>query len=284
VHIGDFGSVEAIAREKARLFAGMREGTAVLPRDNPFFFQLRDLAAAEGVVQCLDFGEHPDSQFRMVACDLDDMGSMVTALAQGREVRYRLGAPGRHWVLNSLAVLAATSALGASVDAAAAALAGVSAPAGRGARRRVALAVGTVELIDESYNASPPSIRAMLSLLGVAKPAPGGRRVVVLGDMLELGADSDALHAALAPDVEASGADLVFTAGPAMAALHRALPPRLRAAHAPDSSRLAQRVVEALQAGDVVAVKGSLGSKMKVIVEAILALGEVRSGRGAARG
>ncbi|HEX2887428.1 glutamate ligase domain-containing protein, partial [Vineibacter terrae] len=142
---------------------------------------------------------------------------------------------------------------------------------------------GTVELIDESYNASPPSVRAMLALLTAARPGPGGRRVLVLGDMLELGADSTALHAALAPDVEASGADVVFTAGTAMAALHRALPPRLRGAHAPDSSRLAQRVVEALKAGDVVAVKGSLGSKMKVIVEAVIALGEMTQARGPGR-
>jgi UDP-N-acetylmuramoyl-tripeptide--D-alanyl-D-alanine ligase len=186
-------------------------------------------------------------------------------------------------VLNSLAALAAVSALGADVDAAAAALAGISPPAGRGARRRVTLGAGTVELIDESYNASPPSVRAMLALLGTAKPGPGGRRVLVLGDMLELGDDSESAHAGLAPDVEASGADVVFAAGAGMAALYRVLPPRLRGAHAPDSSRLAQRVVEALQAGDVVAVKGSLGSKMKVIVEAILALGEASTNRGAGR-
>jgi UDP-N-acetylmuramoyl-tripeptide--D-alanyl-D-alanine ligase len=266
------------------LFAGMRGQTAILPRDNAFFLQLKALAEAAGIKSCLDFGQHAEAQFRLLACDLEDTGSTVTALAQGRELRYRLGAPGQHWVLNSLAVLAAASALGADVDAAAASLAGVSAPAGRGARRQVSLAVGTVELIDESYNASPLSVRAMLSLLAAAKPGPGGRRILVLGDMLELGAASAALHAALAPDVEASGAALVFTAGQGMAALHRALPARLRAAHAPDSSRLAQRVVEKLRAGDVVAVKGSLGSKMKVIVEAILALGEVRSSRGAGRG
>ncbi|WP_231712414.1 UDP-N-acetylmuramoylalanyl-D-glutamyl-2,6-diaminopimelate--D-alanyl-D-alanine ligase [Vineibacter terrae] len=283
VHIEYFGTVDAIAEEKAKIFAGMTGGTAILPRDNPRFFRLADLAAAAGVTQHVTFGEHPAAAFRLLDCDLDDTGSTVVALAQGQELRYRLGAPGRHWVLNSLATLAAAVALGAGLDAAAASLAGVTAPAGRGARRRVALAAGTVELIDESYNASPPSVRAMLALLTAARPGPGGRRVLVLGDMLELGADSAALHAALAPDVEASGADVVFTAGTAMAALHRALPPRLRGAHAPDSSRLAQRVVEALKAGDVVAVKGSLGSKMKVIVEAVIALGEVTQARGPGR-
>jgi len=285
VHIGHFGSIDAIAEEKAKLFVGMDPATpggptAVLPRDSAHFFRLAQWADAAGVSRHITFGQHEESAYRLLGCDLEDTGSTVTMLAQGRELRYRLGAPGRHWVLNSLAVLAATSALGVDVDVAAAALAGVSAPAGRGARRRVSLADGTVELIDESYNASPPSVRATLALLTAARPGPGGRRVLVLGDMLELGADSEAVHVALAPDVEASGVDLVFTAGVGMGALHRALPSRLRAAHAPDSSRLAQRVVEALQAGDVVAVKGSLGSKMKVIVEAILALGEARSNRG----
>ncbi|TWT06079.1 UDP-N-acetylmuramoyl-tripeptide--D-alanyl-D-alanine ligase [Reyranella sp. CPCC 100927] len=284
VHIGNFGSVDAIAEEKAKLFVGMDPSlaggpVAVLPRDSAHFFRLAQWADAAGASRQLTFGEHEAAEYRLLGCDLEDTGSAVTALAQGRELRYRLGAPGRHWVLNSLAVLAASAALGVDVDAAAAALAGVAAPVGRGARRRVSLADGSVELIDESYNASPPSVRAMLALLAAARPGPGGRRLLVLGDMLELGADSEAMHVALAPAVEASGADLVFTAGVGMGALHRALPPRLRAAHAPDSSRLAQRVVEALQAGDVVAVKGSLGSKMKVIVEAILALGEARSNR-----
>jgi len=283
VHIGYFGSVDAIAEEKARLFVGMEDGTAVLPRDNPYHSRLVEWARDAGVPHCVGFGEHDAAEFRLLDCDLDDTGSTVRALARGVEVRYRLGAPGRHWVLNSLAALAAAVALGADLGASVAAFAGVSAPAGRGARRQVALAAGTVELIDESYNASPPSMRAMLALVAAAKPGPGGRRVLVLGDMLELGPDSDAVHAALAPDVEASGAGVVFTAGTGMAALHRALPPKLRAAHAPDSTRLAQRVVESLQAGDVVAVKGSLGSKMKVIVEAILALGEIRARRGAGR-
>ncbi|MCW5747940.1 MAG: UDP-N-acetylmuramoylalanyl-D-glutamyl-2, 6-diaminopimelate--D-alanyl-D-alanine ligase, partial [Alphaproteobacteria bacterium] len=284
VHLEHFASIGAIAEEKARIFVAMQgEPTAVLPRDSDHFFRLSELAAAAGVVRQIAFGEHADAQYRLLGCDLDDSGSSVRALAQGREVRYRLGAPGRHWVLNSLAVLAAAAALGADIDATLAAFAGVAAPAGRGARRQIALDGGTVELIDESYNASPPSVRAMLALLAAAKPGRGGRRVLVLGDMLELGAASEALHAGLADDVEASGADLVFTAGTGMSALHRALPPRLRAAHAPDSSRLAQRVVEALQAGDVVAVKGSLGSKMKVIVEAIVALGEARAKNSAGR-
>jgi UDP-N-acetylmuramoyl-tripeptide--D-alanyl-D-alanine ligase len=144
----------------------------------------------------------------------------------------------------------------------------------------VALGGGDIELIDECYNASPVSVRAMLSNLAMTSPARGGRRVLVLGDMRELGAEADALHVGLAPDVEAAGVATVFTCGPHMEKLRAALPPALRAVHAADSARLAQRVIEGLRPGDVVAVKGSLGSKMKVVVDAILAMGAVTSGSG----
>jgi UDP-N-acetylmuramoyl-tripeptide--D-alanyl-D-alanine ligase len=102
----------------------------------------------------------------------------------------------------------------------------------------------------------------------------------VLGDMLELGAEAEAAHVGLAPDIEAAGVSQVFTCGPNMEKLRAALPASLRAVHAVDSARLAQRVVERLRAGDVVAVKGSLGSKMKVVVDAILAMGAVSGGPG----
>ena len=177
-------------------------------------------------------------------------------------------------------MLAAVEALGADVQAAAAALASVSPPVGRGARRRVVLGGGDVELIDESYNASPVAVRAMLANLAMAKPSAGGRRVLVLGDMLELGTEAEAAHVGLAPDIEAAGVAQVFTCGPNMEKLRATLPASLRAVHAADSARLAQRVVEGLRAGDIVAVKGSLGSKMKVVVDAILAMGAVTGGSG----
>ena len=278
VHVEYFGTIEAIVREKGQIFAGAAGGTAVLERDSPHFQTLADIARGHGVQRIVSFGEHAAADVRLAACGTDANGSDVAALVLGRELRYRVGAPGLHWARNSLAVLAAVEALGADVPAAAAALAGVSPPAGRGARRRVALGGGDIELIDESYNASPVSVRAMLSNLAMTQPASGGRRVLVLGDMRELGAEADALHVGLAPDIEAAGVATVFTCGPHMEKLRAALPPALRAVHAADSARLAQRVIEGLQPGDVVAVKGSLGSRMKVVVDAILAMGAVTGG------
>lgn len=280
VHIEHFGSIDAIVREKAQIFAGATGGAAVLERDSPHFAALADFARGHGIKRIISFGEDIAADVRLVGCGTDANGSDVAALVLGRELRYRVGAPGLHWARNSLAVLAAVEALGADVEAAAAALASVSPPTGRGARRRVALGGGDIELIDESYNASPVAMRAMLATLAMTQPPAGGRRVLVLGDMLELGTEAEALHVGLAPDIEAAGVSQVFTCGPQMEKLRAALPASLRAVHATDSARLAQRVVEGLRAGDVVAVKGSLGSKMKVVVDAILAMGAVTGGSG----
>lgn len=280
VHIEHFHTIDAIVREKGQIFAGAKGGTAVLERDSPHFAALVDIARGHGIARIISFGTDDAADVRLVSCGTDANGSDVAALVLGRELRYRVGAPGLHWARNSLAVLAAVEALGADVEAAAAALSGVSPPSGRGARRRLAMRGGEIELIDESYNASPIAVRAMLSTLTMIQPPSGGRRVLVLGDMRELGADADALHVGLAPDIEAAGVSAVFTCGPHMEKLRAALPASLRAAHAVDSARLAQRVIEGLRPSDVVAVKGSLGSKMKVVVDAILAMGALTGGSG----
>jgi len=270
VHIGHMGSEEAIADEKACLFAGMRAGAvAVLNRDNRHYDRLAAHARRFGVTRIVDFGCDERAAARLLACKVDDSGSDIEADIEGRSLRYRLGAPGEHLALNSVAALAAVHCLGADVATAAAALRGWSASPGRGARRRLPWAGGGVELLDESYNASPIAVRAMLAVFARTLPGPSGRRILVLGDMRELGAHADAYHADLAPDVARSGAALVFTCGPHMKSLADRLDARVRGAHESDSAALAPVVVAALRPGDVVAVKGSLGSKMKTIVDAL---------------
>lgn len=271
VHLENFGSVDEIAREKAAIMAGMESGIAVLNRDNPYFDALAGYARQYGVARIVGFGRDDRADMRLIDSAADAGGSRAFVRYEGRELAYRIGAPGEHWVLNSLAVLAAVDALGGDVDAAARALDTVAAPAGRGARHRVAMAHGTLELIDESYNASPTSMRAAFAVLAQATPGANGRRIAVLGDMLELGPDSPALHAALAEALIAARVDLVFTCGSLMENLHDALPAAMRGAHATNSAALLPLVRETLRAGDVVTVKGSLGSKMKLAVEAILA-------------
>jgi UDP-N-acetylmuramoyl-tripeptide--D-alanyl-D-alanine ligase len=271
-HIGFMGSEEAIADEKACLFAGMAQGAvAVLNRDGRHYERLAGHARHFGVSRIVGFGRGEAADARLVSCNLQDSGSDVVALIQGRRIEYRLGAAGEHWVLNSIAALAVVEALGADVEQAAASLAGVTASPGRGARRFLKFGTGTVELLDESYNGNPMSVRAMLAILARTEPAKGGRRLLALGDMRELGEGADAYHAGLADAVSASGATQVFLCGPHMEALWRKLEPAQRGVHRPDSMALAGEVAAALRAGDVIAVKGSLGSKMKHVVDAILA-------------
>jgi UDP-N-acetylmuramoyl-tripeptide--D-alanyl-D-alanine ligase len=272
-HLEYFGTVEAIADAKAEIFEGMDGGgVAVLNRDNAQYDRLVGKAKAQGIARIVGFGRHPDAQARLVDCSLHATCSAVTASIMGEPLEYCIGAPGIHWVVNSLGVLAAVRALGAELGPAAASFAKLTPPKGRGQRRRIALASGAFHLIDESYNASPVAMRAAIAVLARATTGPGGRRIAVFGDMRELGDTAPRLHAELAPDLVAADVNLVFTAGPLSAGLFDALPPERRGTHAPDTAALAPIVAAAVRAGDVILVKGSLGSRMSLIVDALVAL------------
>jgi UDP-N-acetylmuramoyl-tripeptide--D-alanyl-D-alanine ligase len=266
-HLGFFPSVEAIADAKAEIFNGMEpRGCAVLNRDNPHFDRLAERAMAAGVGRIVDFGAQAAAAVHLIDCHLHASASAVTASVQGEIVDYCLALPGRHWVMNSLAVLAAVKAAGGDVGTAAAAMATLEPMAGRGLRRKIAAASGDALLIDESYNASPASMRAAIAVLGAAQPERGGRRIAVLGDMLELGADAANLHAELAGPLHDADVDLVFTVGASMRALHEALPTRRRGGHAATATEIAETVASRLRRGDVVMVKGSYGSRMRDLI------------------
>ncbi len=272
-HTQFFSSVAEIADAKAEIFQGCPGGTAILPRDSEHFDRLRRHADQAGIGRIVSFGTHVAADARLIDADLGAVSSTITAHILGVRLRYTIGSPGRHWAANSLAVLAAAAVLGADLAQAAAALAQVKPPKGRGARHRIPLARGSFVVIDESYNASPEAVRAALSTLALSTPEPGGRRLAVLGDMRELGDDADAIHAALAPGIINAKVDGVYTCGPHMAALNAVLPAALRGGHAETSAELLPLVAAAVRSGDIVMVKGSLGSKMAPIVEALLALG-----------
>ncbi len=170
-------------------------------------------------------------------------------------------------------MLAAVHAAGGDVAAAAAALGDVAPAKGRGQRQELAIDGGTFVLIDDSYNASPVSMRAAFEVLGRQTPVAGGRRIAVLGDMLELGEEAPALHAGLAAPLQANGIERVFACGPNMRRLIEALPPALRGGYAADAASLAPLVAGVLRVGDIVAVKGSAGSRMRLVVDALQSLG-----------
>jgi UDP-N-acetylmuramoyl-tripeptide--D-alanyl-D-alanine ligase len=274
VHSAYFDSIEDIADAKAEIFQGLTaDGAAVINRDSALYDHLHAAAIAANVKNIIGFGSHPEARVRVGQVSVDCEGSTIEAWVDGDHIQYRLGVPGRHWVMNSLSVLAAVHAAGGSVAAAAAALADMRGLKGRGQRHTVAMEGGSFVVIDESYNASPVSMRAALEILGQLPPEGNGRRIAVLGDMLELGDQSEAAHAALAETLIAEKIDLVFTAGQYMAALWEALARPMRGGNANSAAGLLDAVTDAIRPGDVIVVKGSAGSKTGPIVDALLEMG-----------
>jgi UDP-N-acetylmuramoyl-tripeptide--D-alanyl-D-alanine ligase len=171
--------------------------------------------------------------------------------------------------MNSLAVLAASSLAGADLALAALSLSQIEPAAGRGVRRTLEVASGEATLIDESYNANPASMAAALNVLGQAVVGPQGRRIAVLGDMLELGPTGAELHRGLNEAIKANHIDLVYCCGPLMRNLWDALSTGKRGGYADSAASLEAQAVGAIRAGDAIMIKGSLGSKMKTIVQAL---------------
>jgi len=259
-HIGNMGSLAAIAAEKSSIAQGLKPGgSVVLPADSPMLGTLRQHA---GDVQELTFGQE-----NVVDLAQNFAGSTIAARIAGQELKFRLGVPGRHMVMNALAALTAAYALGADVGRGAQALATFSAVGGRGVQRSIL--GGRATLLDESYNASAASMRAALAVL---KLIPARRHVAVLGDMLELGDHSVSEHLSLAKDVCAA-ADIVYACGTWMKSLYDALPASSRGKYAESSASLAPIVANDAQEGDVLLVKGSLGSRMRLVVQALDAAG-----------
>ena len=171
--------------------------------------------------------------------------------------------------MNALAALGAVKLMGAGVQAAAAALAKFEAPEGRGRRSRFETPEGAVLIIDETYNANPASMRAALSVLGAIPRKHYERRVAVLGDMLELGNAGPQFHAQIASAINSEDIDLVFCAGPLMAHLYERLPPHKRGGAANSSQELLPALLDAVRGRDAVTIKGSLGSRMGLLAEAL---------------
>ena len=270
VHLEFFAGIEAIADAKAEIFAGVEPGGAVvLNRDNSQFVRLAANAKGRGIARIVSFGTDDKSDARLLDVSLHASSSAVHASILGQNVTYKLGMPGRHMAMNSLAVLAAASLAGADLALAALALSQVTPAAGRGVRRVLEVGSGEATLIDESYNANPASMAAAINVLGQAEIGSQGRRIAVLGDMLELGPAAAELHRGLADAIKANQIDLVYCCGPLMRNLWDALSAGKRGGYAENSAGLEAQAVGAIRGGDAIMIKGSLGSKMKTIVNAL---------------
>jgi UDP-N-acetylmuramoyl-tripeptide--D-alanyl-D-alanine ligase len=282
-HLENLGSIEAIAEEKADIFAGLAPGgVAVLPAGLPTT-PILEARAAGCASRMIRFG--PGGEAALTDVRVTPEATVAEASVGGRPVLFRLPGAGRHYASNALATLAVADALGADLALAALDLAGWSPPEGRGQRERVEIA-GTeghgFHLIDDAYNANPASLAAALEGLAMLTPEPPGRRVAILGDMLELGPDEAALHAAVADHPALEAVATVHCCGPRMAHLWEALPPARRGRRADTAEALAAEATELVRPGDILLVKGSKASGVSRVVDALRKLGQ--GGRRAARG
>nr|WP_309501940.1 UDP-N-acetylmuramoyl-tripeptide--D-alanyl-D-alanine ligase [uncultured Roseovarius sp.] len=277
-HLEAFDNIDGIAVEKAAIFEGLEPGgSAIVNVDLDTAHLLLAAAAAQGA-QTVTFGTQSD-QYHLISAKLSNDQTIVQADLRGSPVTFKLGSAGRHFAMNGLAVLATVEALGADSGVAAPDLAAWAPPAGRGTRETVSLDPGdeswTIELIDDAFNANPTSMTAALEVLAAATPHDGvgrvarGRRIAILGDMLELGADEAEMHRAIArlPHVDALAC--IHCVGPRMRLLHDALPNALRGHWVETAEALVPYVPGMIDAGDVVLVKGSKGSKVSLIAEAL---------------
>ncbi|MDZ4790240.1 MAG: UDP-N-acetylmuramoyl-L-alanyl-D-glutamate--2,6-diaminopimelate ligase [Hyphomicrobiales bacterium] len=270
VHLEFFSGVDAIAEAKAEIFQGLEpDGVAIINRDLSQFGILELRAMQSNAARIVTFGEHFSADARLVTIDLLQDRSRITANIFGQTVVYDLGAPGRHLAMNSLAVLCAIQSAGGNIDLAAASLAAFQTLEGRGVQTRFDIAGGAVLLIDESYNANPASMSAAIAVLGQLPRPEFKRRLAVLGDMLELGHASPKLHADLAQTIDAADVDVVFACGPHMRSLFDTLPAAKRGAYAETAAELKSALLSAVESGDAVMVKGSLGSKTGLLVTAL---------------
>ncbi|THK34501.1 UDP-N-acetylmuramoylalanyl-D-glutamyl-2,6-diaminopimelate--D-alanyl-D-alanine ligase [Ensifer sp. MPMI2T] len=270
-HLGNFESLDEIAAAKAEIFEGVvKGGHAVLNIDSPQFTLLERAASAAGVSYIHSFGANPKAEFRLVEFTGRSEGSVLWAGIGGRTLEVAIGAPGRHIAENALAVIAAAKLAGADLDQVLASLATMRPEKGRGLQHRLKVGAGRLTLIDESYNANPASMRAAISLLRDAEPPVGGRRIAILGDMLEMGEHAADVHAALAEPIVEAGIAEVWLAGPEMAHLRDALPPEVSVVYREAVDDLTDYALAAVAAGDVVMVKSSKGTGCGRIVHALL--------------
>jgi UDP-N-acetylmuramoyl-tripeptide--D-alanyl-D-alanine ligase len=270
-HLGHFGSLDDIARAKAEIFEGVEPGgAALINRDDERWTLLAGLAREAGVGKVFGFGENENAVYRLTNASLHPDHSLISATIAGREVAARIGAPGRHVVQNALAVLGAADLVGADVGKVATALAGLSAEPGRGKRHVLRHPGGPITLIDESYNANPASMKAAIDLLEATPVTGEGRRIAVLGDMLELGVHSAALHSGLAELLAATRTDIILLAGPEMKSLAQALPEGLNFEYRIGAEDLKPMLIETVRPGDVVMIKSSKSIGFSKLVDALI--------------
>lgn len=255
-----------IARRKTRIFSGVRDGGwAVICRDSEHFDLLRDAAEAEQL-QILTYGEHSEAELRLLK--LDATSGEVTVTGGNWQFSYTLKAPGRHMALNSLACLAVARILGIDPESLRTGFAAFSPPAGRGRQIDLLYDNKKLHVTDEAYNANPASMRAALQLFAEQSTTGDGRKLLVLGDMLELGEHSVQHHQSLVGDINAASADHIFLVGEQMPALLSELLSEHREVSSHENITTLWPALQAsLRDGDRILLKASNGIGLHQLVD-----------------
>ncbi|SFV30414.1 UDP-N-acetylmuramoyl-tripeptide--D-alanyl-D-alanine ligase [Devosia crocina] len=268
-HLEKLGSIEAIADAKAEIFEGLEPaGTALVNADHPQLGQLLEAAAEAGVGHVVTFGFARGADWQIIEPEMAGERSFATVVHGEDRYSLVISVAGRHMLSNATAALAAASLAGVEPAIALRALAGFGPQPGRG--QRVLLGGGDkpLMLIDESYNANTASMIAALEVFASVS-SPSGRKIVVLGDMLELGEAGRELHASLAGAVSGSGPDAVYLVGENMQHLQRALPQSMFSQHFTTVDEAQADLLATLAYGDAVMVKGSNGVGLSRLVAAM---------------
>lgn len=273
-HSEFFENVEEIADAKAEIFLNMNNGgTAILNYDNPHFERLKKKAEEAGVKKIISFGSDEKADVKELHHYFHDTCSCIIADVMGNLMTYKVGMLGHHWVMNSLAVLAAVSAVGADLGLSGLGLAELIPLSGRGRRERIYFDMATDAsflLIDESYNANPASMKAAIKTLGQCENAHGGRKIAVLSDMGELGDQADQLHIDLAPVLNEAEITRLFLVGAHMKKLADLVNneiPSIHVSYFNDKEALERALLHDLRDGDFVMIKGSNSGGMSATVK-----------------
>ena len=263
-HSAFFADESEIADAKGEIFQGLEPGgTAIIPFDSPHRDRLI-AAARPHAGRILTFGIDRGADIHVQDMIPLDNGTMVSLILPDAELSFTIAPPGAHWVSNAMAVIAAVWAVGGDLAAAGLAFADMAGLPGRGQRSRVAAGGGEALVIDESYNANPASMAATIRMLGEEK---ADRRLVILGEMRELGARSAGYHADLAQPLLDARVDHALLVGPGMAALANALEGRIDFAHVPDASAAIESIDTLIAPGDAILIKGSNAIGLSRLVE-----------------
>ena len=261
-HLANFDSVEKIADAKAEIIEGMEPGdTLILNGDNEYTPRIREKAIA-AKLKVLTFGHSDKDDIAIVSKNSHSAGGNVRLRIARQQFDVTLMVPGEHWFMNAAACMAVAVAADLPLRRCAMVLRKITPAPGRGDTHALSIDGKSITLIDESYNANPASMRAAFAAAAL-RP---GRKLALLGDMYELGADELELHRALAEPLVEAGFERVFMAGECMRLLMGALPQPMRAGWSSKPQTLLTKLKGELREGDIVLIKGSNASGVGELV------------------